>query len=124
MSKIVELRDGAPFPVDVAAVEQTEPPLKPHATKISAYDFSRDYSPEIHFGTISVPEALRVLADRVEKKQILSQRVQVITEARNADYTRSALIFEYVETNREPRKPTEKPPCPECSIEFAEGQAA
>jgi hypothetical protein len=123
MSKIVELRDGALFPVDVTAVKENEPPpLKPRATKISAYDFSQDYSPEIYFGIGSVPEALRALADKVEKKQILSQRVQVITEAQNADYTRSALIFEYVETNREPREPTETPPCPECSV--GERQAA
>ena len=111
--EVRELRAaGELLPVDVTLAEAE--PLLPKATKISAYDFSRGYSAEIYFGLGSVPATLRALADKVERRQILAQRVQVITEADQADYTRSALIFEYVETNREPRE-IETQPCPECA---------
>lgn len=97
---IVELRGNHPFPDDVAVAPAPEPvpsiEKRSLISTLSAHEFS-NYTGEYGFG-ISRPlvvQKLREIADVFENGGGTIHRVQIVSEGRSADYTRSALILEF-----------------------------
>jgi hypothetical protein len=93
------LDDKGQFPVAIETREKPEVPSdRARAVKLSAHDFARDTG-SYGFGmdVAKTVATLRSLADRIEAREILVIRAQVITEAGRNEFTLGAFVLEFAE---------------------------
>ena len=69
--------------------------------KLSAYDFSSKETHPLGFscGAKETAAILRAFADRVEKQEVLLQRIQVTSEVSNSEWATSAMVIDYCEAD-------------------------
>lgn len=64
---------------------------------ITAYDFAQTQGGSYRFGTGDAASALRTLADRIDARDVIVEKVHVSTIARSDEFTETVLVLRFEE---------------------------